>query len=330
MADKNQQIAKDVMAAVGGAENIISVTHCATRLRMSLKDESIPKDEKVQNIDGVLTVIPSGEPYQVEIGQKVPKVYAALCSEGRFENQAASEKPEDGPKEKMTAKRLGSIILNYLSGSMTPMIPAMITAAMFKTLYVLLGDTMGLISNTGNFYVMCDFMYDTFFYFLPIFLGFTTAKKLDINPVMGIFVGASLLVPDFMQLAVDGAAFSVYGIPARAADYSQTVLPIVLIMPVFAVLYKFFQKHLPDTLSTLFVPFLSMLIVLPFEYCLLAPIGGVLGDYVGNGILALGSSVGFIAVAIIGATWSFLVMTGMHHVLIVFGISMIAQNGVDI
>ena len=72
---------------------------------------------------------------------------------------------------------------------------------------------------------------------------------------MGIFVGASLLVPDFMQLAVDGAAFSVYGIPARAADYSQTVLPIVLIMPVFAVLYKFFQKHLPDTLSTLFVPF---------------------------------------------------------------------------
>lgn len=230
----------------------------------------------------------------------------------------------------MTAKCLGSIILNYLSGSMTPMIPAMITAAMFKTLYVLLGDTMGLISNTGNFYVMCDFMYDTFFYFLPIFLGFTTAKKLDINPVMGIFVGASLLVPDFMQLAVDGAAFSVYGIPARAADYSQTVLPIVLIMPVFAVLYKFFQKHLPDTLSTLFVPFLSMLAVLPFEYCLLAPIGGVLGDYVGNGILALGSSVGFIAVAIIGATWSFLVMTGMHHVLIVFGISMIAQNGVDI
>lgn len=85
----------------------------------------------------------------------------------------------------MTAKCLGSIILNYLSGSMTPMIPAMITAAMFKTLYVLLGDTMGLISNTGNFYVMCDFMYDTFFYFLPIFLGFTTAKKLDINPVMG-------------------------------------------------------------------------------------------------------------------------------------------------
>lgn len=329
MADKNQQIAKDVMTAVGGAGNIASVTHCATRLRMNLKDESIPKDEEVQNIDGVLKVIRSGGQYQVVIGQNVPKVYAAICSEGGFENQAASEKPADRPKEKMTAKRLGSIILNYLSGSMTPMIPAMITAAMFKTLYVLLGDTMGLISNTGNFYIMCDFMYDTFFYFLPIFLGYTTAKKLDVNPVMGIFVGASLLVPDFMQLAADGAAFSVYAIPARAADYSQTVLPIVLIMPVFAVIYKFFQKHLPDTLSTLFVPFLSMLVVLPFEYCLLAPIGGVLGDYVGNGILALGSTFGFIAVAIIGATWSFLVMTGMHHVLIVFGISMIAQNGVD-
>lgn len=329
MADKNQQIASDVLAAVGGTENISAVTHCMTRLRLNLKDESIPDDAQVQNIDGVLKVIRSGGQYQVVIGQNVSKVYKEVCAQGGFAAQTPAKETEDKPKEPLTPKKAGSVILNYLSGSMTPLIPAMIAAAMFKTLFVLLGDTLGWISPESDLYIMCDFLYDAFFYFLPVFLGYTTAKRLDINPVMGIFIGASLIVPDFMQLAADGAGFSVYGIPASPGDYSMTVLPIVLIMPVFAVINKFFQKYIPDTLSTLFVPFLSVLVILPFEYCLLAPFGGFLGTYIGNAILAFGGVAGFLAVALIGGTWSFLVMTGMHQVLIVFGISMIAQNGVD-
>lgn len=329
MADKNQQIAMDVLAAVGGVENITSVTHCMTRLRLNLKDESIPKDEEVQKINGVLKVVRSGGQYQVVIGQNVSKVYKEVCAQGGFAEKTSAADTADKPKEKLTAGKVGSIILNYLAGSMTPLIPAMIAAAMFKTVYVLLGDTLGLITPASNLYIMCDFLYDAFFYFLPVFLGYTTAKKLDINPVLGLFIGASLIVPDFMQLAADGASFSVYGIPASTGDYSMTVLPIILIMPVFAVINKFLQKYIPDTLSTLFVPFLSVAIILPFEYCLLAPLGGFLGTYIGNAILAFGGVAGFLAVALIGATWSFLVMTGMHQVLIVFGISMIAQNGVD-
>lgn len=329
MADKNKQIALDVLAAIGGAENVVSAGHCITRLRLNLKDESIPNDEEVQKINGVLKVVRSGGQYQVVIGQNVTKVYDEFCALGGFEKKTSVEMTTEKPKEKLTPGKVGSAILNYLAGSMTPMIPAMIAAAMFKTVYVLLGDTMGLISQTSSLYIMCDFLYDSFFYFLPIFLGYTTAKKLNVNPVMGIFLGASLLVPDFMQLAADGASFSVYGIPAPAGNYSMTVLPIVLIMPVFALINRFFQKYIPETLATLFVPFLSVAVILPFEYCLLAPLGGFLGTYVGNAILAFGGVAGFLAVAVIGATWSFLVMTGMHQILIVFGISMIAQNGVD-
>lgn len=320
MADKNQQIALDVLAAVGGTENITAVSHCMTRLRLNLKDESIPDDDKVQKIEGVLKVV---------IGQNVSKVYKEVCAQGGFAQQASVGEAPDKPKEKLTFKKAGASILNYLAGSMTPLIPAMIAAAMFKTLYVLLGDTLGWIATTSDLYIMCDFLYDAFFYFLPVFLGYTTAKRLEINPVLGLFIGASLIVPDFMQLSVDGASFSVYGIPAAAGNYSMTVLPVILIMPVFAIINKFFQKYIPDTLSTLFVPFLSVAVILPFEYCLLAPLGGFLGTYIGNGILAFGGVAGFLAVAVIGATWSFLVMTGMHQVLIVFGISMIAQNGVD-
>lgn len=329
MADKNKQIAMDVLAAVGGVENITAVTHCATRLRLNLKDESIPVDEEVQKINGVLKVVRSGGQYQVVIGQNVPNVYREVCAQGKFEGQKTMETDLDKPKEKLTPKRIGSIIMNYLAGSMTPLIPAMIASAMFKTLYILLGDTMGLISPESNFYIMCDFLYDSFFYFLPVFLGYTTAKKLDVNPVLGLFVGASLIVPDFMQIAVDGGTFSVYGIPAAVGNYSQTVLPVVLIMPVFAVINKWMRKYIPEVISTLFVPFLSVAIILPFEYCLLAPLGSWLGTGIGNAIIAFGSVAGFLAVAVIGASWSFLVMTGMHQVLIVFGISMIAQNGVD-
>lgn len=329
MADRNQQIAVDVLAAVGGKENVTAVSHCMTRLRLNLKDDKIPNDEEVQKINGVLKIVRSGGQYQIVIGQNVSKVYKEFCAQGGFSENAPVSKTADGPKEKLTPGKIGSIILNYLAGSMTPLIPAMIAAAMFKTLYVLLGDTLGLIAPTSNLYIMCDFLYDAFFYFLPIFLGYTTAKKLNVNPVLGLFIGASLIVPDFMQLAVDGASFSVYGIPAATGNYSMTVLPIILIMPVFAVINRFFQKYIPETLSTLFVPFLSVVVILPFEYCLLAPIGGFLGTYIGNAILAFGGVAGFLAVALIGATWSFLVMTGMHQVLIVFGISMIAQNGVD-
>lgn len=329
MATDNKQIALDVLKAVGGAENITSATHCMTRLRLVLKDANIPIDAEVQKISGVLQVVRSGGQYQIVIGQNVPKVYEELCKTTGLETKAQVQENLDKPKEKVTAKSVGSNILNYLSGSMTPLIPAMIAAAMFKTVYVLLGDTMGLIDATSNLYILCDFMYDAFFYFLPIFMGYTTAKKMDVSPVLGMLLGCALIVPDFMQLATDGASFTVYGIPAAPSNYSMTILPIILTMPVFAVIYKFLKKHIPETISTLFVPFLSVAITLPFEFCLLAPLGGFLGTYIGNAILTFGDVAGFLAVAVIGATWSFLVMTGMHQVLIVFGISMIAQNGVD-
>ena len=176
--EKNQQIAASVLELVGGKENISFVTHCMTRLRLNLKDESIVDDEKVKKIKGVLGVAHSGGQYQIIIGQNVPKVYKAVCETGGFQQEAAIEENLDQPKEKLTLKTIGSNIMNYMSGAMTQLIPGMIAAAMFKTVLVVLGpDMLNLIGVESDAYILLDFVYDAFFYFLPVFLGYTAAKN---------------------------------------------------------------------------------------------------------------------------------------------------------
>ncbi|WP_304401997.1 PTS transporter subunit EIIB, partial [uncultured Dubosiella sp.] len=158
--EKNQQIATTIMELVGGTDNISFVTHCMTRLRLNLKDESIVDDNKVKAVKGVLGIAHSGGQYQIIIGQNVPKVYKAVCEMGGFKQEGAIEENPDAPKEKLTLKTIGSNIMNYMSGSMTQLIPGMIAAAMFKTLLVVLGpDMMNVITPENDLYILLDFVY---------------------------------------------------------------------------------------------------------------------------------------------------------------------------
>lgn len=330
MAD-NRKIAEDVLQAIGGAANVTRVTHCMTRLRFNLKDQSLPNDDEVKKIDGVISLVKTGGQYQVVIGQNVPKVYAALCEIGGFVTEKPLDENLDAPKEKLTPKLIGNNILNYLSGSMTPLIPAMLAAAMFRTIQVALGpDMLGVLNVDGDLYRLCNIMYSAFFYFLPVYLGFTAAKKIGCSPVLGMMTACMLIAPEFTELTqVEGATFSVYGIPAAVNTYSQTVLPIVLSVFVLNYVERFFKKIIPDVLSTIFVPFLTMIVIVPVTFCALAPVGSVLGNLLGNVLLAFGNVGGFLAVAVVAALWEFLVMTGMHQVMIVFAITNMMSVGVD-
>lgn len=335
MDDNNKRIALNVLEAVGGKDNILAVTHCMTRLRFNLSDMNFPDQESIKKLDGVLGVVVSGGQFQVVIGQNVPKVYAAVCEIlgiERTEETAVSdgEKKTTG-KEKLTLKKIGSNIMNYMAGCMTPLIPAIVTAAMFKTILTVLGpDMAGIIQPENDIAVLLDFLYDAFFYFMPIFIGFTAASKLGMNPIMGLYAGAILLAPDFVALvSTEGASFTVFGIPCVLNDYAQSVVPIVLTVWVMSYISRFFNKIVPDTLSTIFAPFLTIAVTTPIELCLLAPAGSVLGNYVGNGLLAFGTIGGFVATGLVAGLWEFLVITGMHVVLGMFGITAIITNGMD-
>ena len=140
--EKNQKIAEDVLKEIGGKANVINVTHCMTRLRFNLKDESIPNQEEVKKIPGVIGVVKSGGQFQIIIGQTVDQVYKCLCEIGGFENNLKLDENLDGEKKEMTLKYIGSSILDGLAGCLTPLIPLMMAASMFKLLVALLGPSM--------------------------------------------------------------------------------------------------------------------------------------------------------------------------------------------
>lgn len=312
----NKQIARDVLEAVGGKENVASATHCMTRLRLVLKGEARPDDEVVKKIPGVLGVVRSGGQYQVIIGQNVPKVYEEVCNLTGL--AAKAEVPADTPKKKLTLKSVGNSIMDYLSGSMSQLIPVMIAAAMFKTVLVVIGpDMLKLITADSDAYIVLDFLYDSFYYFLPIYLGKACAKRLGCNEMLGIMMGAILLVPNFTELIGTKDTLAIYGLfPAPVADYSQSILPVILAVWLMSYVERFFKKYMPVTLSTIFTPFLTMAIMVPVMFCICAPLGGYLGTVLGNILIAFQQSGGFLATAVVGALYAFIVMTGMHGVLL--------------
>lgn len=324
----NKKIAEEVLAAVGGKENVTNVTHCMTRLRFTLKDQSVPDQEAIKKLDGVIGVVVAGGQFQIIVGQNVPKVYAEVCKIGGFAQQESIDENLDGPKEKLTLKKAGKNIMDYLAGTMTQLIPIMIAAAMFKTVYVLFGpDILGWIGADSDLYILMDALYNAGFYFMPIYIGYAAAKKLGVSPMLGMFMGGILICPGILDVVAAGEPFTVYGIPMRLVDYSSSVMPIIICVWLLSYVEKFFKKFVPDTLSTIFVPFLTMAVMVPVALCVAAPVGQFVGDYVGAFLNGMAAHGGILANVIIAALWEFLVMTGMHQVILIPGImNLLAGN----
>lgn len=338
MAD-NTQIAADVLEAVGGKDNVTNLINCITRLRFSLKDESIPNIDEIKNIKGVMGAQWSGGQFQVIIGQNVTKVFEEVTKLGVSGGGAINVDEGDVSTFEWTPKNVGNAIMNYLSKTMVAIIPLMMACAMFRTIASVMGPTMLNVwaADSEIYNLFNNWLYDAGFYFLPIVLGWSAAKQLGCSQVLGMMMGGVLMAPELQAIVAAAAetgatTMSVYGIPAPIAMYSTTVLPIILCMPVLAQVEEFFKKVLPDVLSTVFEPFLTMLVMVPVALCALAPLGSWLGNGIGNFMFALGNTGGVVtilAIGIIAASWEFLVMTGMHQVLITLGIAALAQNGFD-
>lgn len=320
MAD-NKEIAKNVLGAVGGKENVQNVTHCMTRLRFVLDDENIPKDEEVKKIQGVLGVARSAGQYQVIIGINVPKVYEEICRLGGFAMSEMVDATKDSEKEvkgKLTVKAAAKNALDYMAGSMTPIIPVMLAGGLFSAMNAILGPgLLKLYAEESNIYILFQMLYNAAYYFLPILVGMNAAKKLNVNQMLGGYLGCILIAPELISMVNEGAGFTVFGIPCQLNNYSQTVIPVILSVFAMSLVYKLVKKILPDILSTVFTPFLTMVISTPIALCLLAPMGSVIGNAISGGLIAFGNATGFFGIGFIAAIWEFLVMTGMHLALIV-------------
>ena len=323
---KHEKLVNDILENIGGAENIANVTHCMTRLRFNLKDLSKVDNQVLSNVKGVLGITQSGGQFQVIIGQSVGEVYNELIDEAGITGKKTAEKLIIN--EKKDLKYYGNKILDTLSGSLTPLIPILISASMFKMLVAVLGPTMlNIMPESSSFYTLFTFVGDAGFYFFPIFIGYTASKKIGVTPVLGLFLGAIMIHPTFLGMLESGTKLNLWGVSISPQNYTSTVIPMVLSIWIMSYVEPFFKKIIPSMLGTILVPTLTMVVMIPLSLGVLGPLGFVLGDYISKALLSLDVIGGFLAVAVIAALWQFLVMTGMHLLMITTMITMFAQNG---
>lgn len=315
---KYEKLAKDIIKNVGGKENVISLTHCITRLRFKLKDESKANTKVLKNMDGVVTVIKSGGQYQVVIGNHVPDVFSDVVAIGGFQTGAAEEKCDE---------KSGTLnkFIDIISGVFTPILGVMCAAGMvkgFNALFV----ALHLLSDKSGTYTMLNAIGDSLFYFFPIFLGYTSAKKFKLNEFTGMAIGAALVYPTISALTAGKAVYTVFsgsvlqssvyltflGIPVILMSYSSSVIPIILSTCVGAKIEKVFKNIIPDVVKTFLVPFCTLLVTVPLAFIVIGPIATWAGKLIGAATLAIYNISPVIAGLFIGAFWQVFVIFGLH------------------
>lgn len=328
MAD-NKKIAQDILAAVGGKDNILQAVHCMTRLRLTLRNNDIINEKDVKAIQGVAGCQFIGTQFQVIIGTNVPKVYDEFVKLSGVVAEAAINENLD-TKAPKSVKSIINGILDYVSGAVSPLIPVFIVSGLVKALVTILGPSLlGILQESSDLYTLFTFVGDAGMYYLPILLAVSASKKLNCNWVVAAYLAFIMVHPTFMAMATEGANFTVYGIPCNVQNYSSSVMPILLTVWVMSYVEKWLRKYTPDVLQILLVPFATVLIMTPITLCALGPIGSFVGTYVCSAIIALYNVFGPTATTLIGGLFLPLVFTGMHPMFYVYLFTTFPTMGYD-
>lgn len=305
MSEKN--LGKEILTLVGNEENVKSVAHCATRLRFTLHDESKANQKAIENLDGVISVVRNGGQFQVVISTHVNSIYAQVIENTNFKKTESDTTSNE-------KKSIISLFMETVSSLFTPLLPLLAGSGLLRGI-VLLCTQLGVLSDQSSTYFILTATSTAVFYFLPILLAFTAAKKFNCSPFISTAIVGALLMPEFMSLMGDtgnGTITTFLGLPIVLMSYSSTVIPAIMAIYLYSHLERFLNKVIPVTLQLCFVPLLSLVIMVP----LTAGIVGPLGVYLGNGIAALVNTLinfnGWIAGAVVGGFWNILVIFGIH------------------
>ncbi|MEK4526469.1 MULTISPECIES: beta-glucoside-specific PTS transporter subunit IIABC [Paenibacillus] len=317
-----EKLAKEIVELVGGEKNVESLVHCATRLRFVLKDDAKADKAKLEKTEGIIAVKENGGQFQVVVGNKVPEVYSAI---GQISNILDDSTDKEKPRK--AAKGLGGII-DIISSIFAPLLGVMAGAGILKGL-LLIASNIGWLETTETTYTILYAAADSLFYFLPLLLAVTTARKFQGNMFVAMTIAGALIYPSIVTLKSEGTPTDFFGIPVILMNYSSTVIPIILAVIVMSKLEKFFNKTLHDSVKNFVTPLFLLVIMVPLTLLVFGPFG----VYVGNGIAAgLVAAFGFsplLAGAVMGASWQLLVIFGIHWGLIPVFINNVAVYGQD-
>lgn len=319
-----KELSKEILKLVGGEDNIDQVTHCMTRLRFNLNDNNRADKAALQKTDGVMGVMINGGQFQVIIGNDVPVVYNDLIG-----NMSVSpEKKASGDKVEKKKQNPLSKLFDFISGIFTPILLTITGAGMIKGIVALL-VAVGWMGTENSTYIILSAIGDGAFYFLPIVLAISAARKLGSNMYIAAAIGAAILHPTVTTLLGSGEPVTFASLPVVAATYASSVIPIVIAVWLASYVEKAVDKVTHASLKLIIVPTVTLLVIVPLTLIAVGPLGVIIGDGLTGGISWLFENTGLFAGLLLGGTMSLLIITGMHYALIPIMIASIAQLGYD-
>lgn len=320
---KYQPLVKEIIQGLGGADNINSAVHCATRLRFDLKNQAAANLDELKQIDGVVGVNPTPTQLQVIIGSHVGDVFEEVIRQGVVNGDSEVKEASSTASTKETS--IFNRVVDTITGCMTPMIPALTAAGMIKVI-LSLSTTFHWMSNESSTYRVLDFIGDGAFYFMPILLAVFAANKFKVNTSIAIIVVGVFLHPNFSQWVASGDPISFLGMPIQGVIYAASVIPALLTIWAMSYIERGVDKITPQSLKILLNPTLTLLITAPLALIVIGPLGNYAGQGLAWVINLMQGQLGFIMVALLAAM-PFIVMTGMHHALTPIFVASFAATG---
>ena len=304
MAKDYTLLAKTIVENVGGDENVISLVHCATRLRFEVIDRNKVNFDILKQTEGVITVMEAGGQIQVVIGNKVDQVYDAVlkCSHinSDIQNESKSEK-----------KGVLNTLLETISGIFSPMLGVMCGAGMLKALLILCTTFKWLTPEMGTYRILYAAA-DSVFNFLPIILGYTAAKKFNCSPFVAMAIAMSLVYPDMTAAFSGGEKLTFLNIPVTLVSYTSSVMPIIISIYVMSKFEKLLKRILPEVCKLFLTPLLELMIMVPATFLVIGPIMDQFGKLLASGYTGLVGINPIIAGGVIGLLWPMAVIFGLH------------------
>ncbi|HEM4057063.1 TPA: PTS glucose transporter subunit IIA [Streptococcus suis] len=300
MKYKNTALA--ILEAVGGEKNVLRATHCVTRLRLELKDENIVSDERVKSISGVLGIMKKNGQYQIILGNDVANYYKEFTALGKFDSDSVQQVKKANVLEQ---------VIEYIAGSMTPLIPAMLGGGMIKVLVIVL-PMLGLLKADSQSISFLAFFGDVPYHFMPIFLAYSASQKLKVTPALAMSVAGILLHPNFVQMVSSGDPLHFLGAPVTPASYGSSVIPILIMVWLMKYIEAVFNKVTPAITKSFLQPTLVLLVSGFIALVLVGPLGVIVGEGLSQLVEQMHGVAGWLTLAVLGAIMPFIVMTGMH------------------
>lgn len=324
MAKQNyDQLAKEIIFLIGGENNIINLTHCVTRLRFKLKDETKIDENSLSKLKGVISIVKGNGQFQVVVGNAVEDIFNTI--------QGLYLIGETEAKEEKKSGTLFTRTLNMMSAILNPIVIALAGAGMIKALLVILTTTLGILDTSGGTYKILAAAGNSVFYFLPLFLAYSSAKAFKCNPYIALAIVATLMEPNFTKLmSKPGDITSFLGIPVVLIGYSGSLVPAIVSILIYSKLEKILKKFIPKNIELFALSFVALLIMVPLTVIVIGPIGVYLADQVGNLVNFLSVKNGLLTGAAIGAGWTFLVMLGVQWGVVPIMINNISTYGYDV